>query len=360
MTFAFFLPTADNINNPLTVFSNSKIVLLCSITLMKRLRMRYMFLAFAALFFASCDNELDLVADYKETPVVYGLVDQGEATQYIRVERAFVDKNTSALEIAQNPDSLYYEDITVKLVRVKNGEEYILERVDGNQIGYPREDGVFATAPNYLYKIDTEEIPLVVEETIELRLEGIFEDRAVTATADVLVAPFFVNPQEGALINFERNKKTNIGWNPKGDPTIYSAAYIFNVSETKDGNVTEKKIKWVIEANTDKTVVEIEGADFFAFMLGALEKDPTVRRTMGKASFELIAGNQTVADYIRVGQANLGITSSGEIPVFTNLSEGLGLFGSSFTQTRSELSLTQVTLDSLVMGSLTEELNFQQ
>lgn len=321
--------------------------------------MRYLVLLLATVFIVGCDNELNLVADHKEIPIVYGLIDQLDTAQYIRVERAFVDLNISANTIAQNPDSLYYEGITVKLVKQSTGEEYTLERVDGNLEGYPRDEGVFATSPNYLYKILTEEIEFEEEEIIELKIEGVFEDRVVTAEADVLPPPFFFAPADAGEINFDINKAVNIGWNPKGDPTIYSAAYTFNVLETKEGALTEKKLKWIVETNTDKTNISILGADFFSFLQGALEDDPQITRVMGLAEFELIAGNTTVADYIRVGQANLGITSSGEIPKFTNLSDGQGVFGSKITQTRRNLFFGPETLDSLRLSPLNENLNFQ-
>ena len=57
--------------------------------------MRYIVLVFVAFYFMSCDNELNLVAEKKETPVVYGLIDQADTAQYIRVERVFVDEEIS-------------------------------------------------------------------------------------------------------------------------------------------------------------------------------------------------------------------------------------------------------------------------
>jgi len=326
----------------------------------QQIRMRYILLLLVSLFIISCDNELDLVAEFQETPVVYGIVDQGDSIQYIRVERAFVDKTTSANTIAQNPDSLYYEDITVKLVRVQTGDEYTLERVNGNDMGLQRDMGVFATDPNYLYMIRTDAMPLIEEEEIEIKIEGIFEDRAVTAGATLLRAPFFFAPPQDGIIGFIRNRKVNVGWNPKGDPTVYSAIYTFTVNEMRDGITTTKKVDWVVERNTDKTILEIDGVDFYSFINGALEKDPNVTRTMGPATFTLIEGNETVADYIRVGQANIGITSSGEIPTFTNMSDGLGLFGSSISQTRSNLALNEITIDSLIMSPITADLNFER
>ena len=61
-----------------------------------------------AFAMVSCDNELDTIEEYKDIPVVYGFISLSDTAQYIRIERAFVDPNQSALDLAQNPDSLYY------------------------------------------------------------------------------------------------------------------------------------------------------------------------------------------------------------------------------------------------------------
>ncbi|MEZ5030008.1 MAG: hypothetical protein R2787_01275 [Saprospiraceae bacterium] len=61
------------------------------------------------LTLVSCDNELDLVSDWKEIPVVYGFLSRSDTAQYIRVEKAFLDPATSAFVIAKNPDSLYFQ-----------------------------------------------------------------------------------------------------------------------------------------------------------------------------------------------------------------------------------------------------------
>lgn len=307
----------------------------------------------------SCDNDLDLVADKVETPVVYGLIDQADTAQYIRVERIFIDNEISGNIIANNPDSLYYDNITVKLVRVSNGQEYILERVDGNLEGYVRDEGVFANSPNYLYKILTEDIPLIQNERIDLKIEGVFENRDITSSTTILEPPFLLNPVNDGLISFEPTKRINIGWTPKGDADIFSVIFYINITETKNGISSDKRLEWIVSSNTSRSLIEADGNDFYSFLTGALEKDELTNRRLNSIEFQLIAGNKSIEDYIRVGQANLGITSSGEIPVITNLSEGLGVFGSTYTHKRTGIMLTQASRDSLVNGSITSELNFQ-
>ena len=73
----------------------------------------------------------------------------------------------------------------------------------------------------------------------------------------------------------------------------------------------------------------------------------------------VIAGGKELAEFIRIKQANTGLTGSELVPTYTNLSEGLGLFTSKSTASRGELTLTPPTRDSLRNGQFTKTLNFQ-
>jgi len=94
----------------------------------------------SAIFISNCSNEIKLSSDWKDVPVVYGLISKNDSLNYIRVEKAFLDESKSALDIARIPDSLYYENLTVQLVSVDavNPVTFNFERVDGNLEGFPR------------------------------------------------------------------------------------------------------------------------------------------------------------------------------------------------------------------------------
>ena len=73
----------------------------------------------SVLFFSSCDNELKLLDEWKDIPVVYGVLSPNDTAHYIRVEKAFLDPEKSAFEVARIADSLYYPDEQIE-VFVKN------------------------------------------------------------------------------------------------------------------------------------------------------------------------------------------------------------------------------------------------
>lgn len=322
----------------------------------------------AALFalmvmFSACSNDFDLVTDKVEIPVVYAILNAADTAQYFRVERAFIDENVSATQLAQIPDSLYYENAVVTLSRTSTGESWIMQEVDGNLEGYPRQAGAFATAPNTLYKLRTADITLEEEEEYKLSI-NIGEGRPLIEATTVLIKPPFLStPQDGSAgggLNIDPSRKFRISWNDNATNAIYDAYVTFFYEETSGGVTTSKDIVWQLLRNDNIPEIDTRADGFYSLLANSLVSDPAITRREKGASFTLVTGSIEISDYIRIGQANLGITSSGEVPIYEgSLSYGVGLFASRYTELRDELVLSQVTKDTLSFGYLTSDLGFQ-
>ena len=74
---------------------------------------------------------------------------------------------------------------------------------------------------------------------------------------------------------------------------------------------------------------------------------------------QVVAGGEELEKYINVALANSGITGSQELPSFSNLSEGQGIFSTRSVLDFKNFSLSLETRDSLKNGSITGHLNFQ-
>jgi hypothetical protein len=95
-------------------------------------------------------------------------------------------------------------------------------------------------------------------------------------------------------------------------------------------------------------------------MRGALVEDGALRRILKTIDVQVRAGGIEMYEFQRVQLANSGITSAGgDIPQYTNLSEGVGVFSSSNRTTQLGLTLHEDSRDSLILGSITKGLNFQ-
>ncbi len=342
---------------------------------MKKLRAIWLFIGIIILSF-SCSNELDLTAGWKDIPIVYGLLSRQDTAHYIRIEKAFLDPTKSALDIAQIPDSLYYENLDVQVEYLKTGKNYNLTRVDGNLEGYPKKEGVFANAPNYLYKFKLDANEKLDEgETYRLKINR-GDNKPIVYAEDVIVGDLEITfPQTITALKI-LYKDFTVQWKSKfeDDARFFDLQLVFNFLENSlhpdSVNIfVPRTIVWPVAKNiirdidgSKTTKYDLPGEGFYQFLDGALIADPGLKRFFTSIEFVVVGGGEQIFEYINIGQANTGITSSQVIPTYTNLSEGFGVFSSInevITDDPPFTSLHPQMRDSLNLGIYTADLNFQ-
>ncbi len=319
-------------------------------------------LVFAGFLFTACNNDLVVIDNWKDIPVVWGFVSKSDTAHYIRVEKAFLDPNTSAYVIAQVPDSLYYTNATVTIRRIASDEIFTLTRVDGNLEGYPRKPGDFADAPNYLYKIKSNEIDLVPGEKYEFSLVRNGIQTPVTAETIILPAPVIRNPSLGTSLLFRTNSNFNFDWNDVPEAGLFDIRMRFHYSEKspETGNIyIPQSIEWSVVQGEVDSKYKMDGVEFYKSINANIEDNPQATRLIGNVDIIIWCGGTELQDYIQVALANTGITSTQDFPEYTNLSEGKGIFTSRNYSDNMNYSLHNQTLDSLRNGSITGHLNFQ-
>ncbi len=114
-------------------------------------------LTLSCLFAASCSEKFNVAAPYKNITVIYSYLDMADTAHYVRIQKAFLDQNKSALVMATSPDSSFYSSLNVMIKRLRFYDTSLadtihLYRVDLDKEGYPKQSGAFFTAPNYAYK----------------------------------------------------------------------------------------------------------------------------------------------------------------------------------------------------------------
>ncbi len=316
-----------------------------------------------------CSTDFTLEGEWRNIPIVYGFISVQDTAHYIRVEKAFLEPGGDATEIARIADSLYYDDALVQIEKLPSGELFTLERVDGNLEGYPREDGAFATSPNYLYKIKAEDIELNGGENIRLVISRNDGQEPVTAETNVLRA---LTPRDNSPSSpiklFPYDKDISFSWFVGEHAKVFDFRIRINYSELLPGSTEEvdKSLEWVIDksfikdGDPERVVVSIRSERFYQFLAGSLE--PMTGggyRTLKSMDLLIVGGGQEFVDYFEIANANLGITSSNNIPVYTNLSDGLGIFTSRYFLVRDSIEFDPITMDSVKMGIYTNSLNFE-
>lgn len=330
-------------------------------------------IALSLLLVYGCSNEFELTENWKDVTVVYGLLNTTDSIQYIRIEKAFLDKTTNALVLAQEADSLYYNSLNVELEEIVSGSTgsiISLTRVDANLEGFQREDGIFATSPNYVYK--TAE-PINSNARYRLLINKNDGDQVTAETAIVpdftITAPLESITDLSFRINND-NTVTRFRWTLEPNSKFFEFGIRIHYKEalvSDPTNFTTKSIKWMIddnlvpEQNASLVRVEIPSVKFHAFLASSLEEGYV--REFISMDMEIGAGASDLLEYINRGLTNAGVTGADAIPVYTNVlgseeNAGLGILSSRIFKTRTGFGIDGITLDSLKEGYRTNNLGF--
>ncbi len=327
-------------------------------------RMKKIFSLFIiSVLLFSCSNELDITADYKETTIIYGLLNQTDSVQYVQVFKGFLDDNTSALILAQNPDSVFYND-SVEVKLNDGSQTYSLDRI----IGPNRAAGVFVDSPNYVYRLPSS---VVEDRNYNLTFTNLRTGHVVTAQSPV-VKDFDINfPPEELLVNFAVTTPVNVQWRSAENGKIYQLDIRFFYEEWNVNNPSDKDtfyVDWPIfnqqysntTAGGESMSFKIDGLAFYSFLKSRLEENPDLQRQTLEypLEFRFFVGAEELYNYIRVNSAQSGITALSVKPEYTNVNGGLGIFSSRYNKSRINIGLAQRSLDSLSCGSFTKNLNF--
>lgn len=323
---------------------------------------------------SACSNDFDVTAPWKEVPVAYGILSPKDTAQYVRIEKAFLDPTTSAQVIAKIADSLYYPEnaITVWLERPLSHARVQLHRVDGNLDGHPRAPGTFADSPNWLYKVVGSS--LVPGETY--RLVIVRNDGKPDVTAETVVPKDFIisTPDPTDIVrkvNFFEHNTTNVTWRTDEFGVYFNVIYHIPVrEETPNGTVVSyDTLVWNAAKNIERTEsqvgsgsyagkVELSGAQFYKFLAEHVTASDNYHY-FGKCTLTLEGGGKEIKEFNVTAAANSGVTGAETYPIYTNLSEGFGIFTAKNSVNMGNIVIGSATIDSMKFSPITQTLKFR-
>ncbi len=318
-------------------------------------------------FFVSCSNDLDIIADYEEVTIVYGLLNPSDNTHYVQVFKGFLEPNTSALILAQDPNALYYDDsVEVKIER--GGQSILLEKIDAALIGLPKTEGIFVDSPNYVYRFSEN---LNQTQTYTLTFLNQRTGHTVKAQTPIVRDFDILFPQPGFQLNMNALNTIDFNWRSAPGGKIYQLIFRFHYLEwnvNSPSQVDTLSVDWLLSNNLtsnttnggESMVFRFDPKQFYNFLPTRLTANSELRRKTADDPVEVVfyVGAEELFNYINVSNAQTGITSLQVKPEYTNVENGLGIFSSRYLKSRSGVKFNPRTLDSLSCGSLTKNLNF--
>lgn len=317
--------------------------------------------SFFVLLLFSCDNTLDLVEEGADVSIVYSLLSANENEQVVRLERGFIDPDIPATELAQDADNLYYENASVKLNNLTQGTSYNLSRKESSQLGLEREEGFFATDPNYVYHYTGQEDDFLPNDEVQLFIQTTEESDPVTATINLLNELLVLEPSP----NFSTQSEYRLRWVIQEDnpPVEFNVTIELNYGEAdlldEEPEFEDYQLTWNLGTVKNQDFIEVPGIDFYKFFGNNLVEGNSLVRQFNFFNVIIEYSGEEMEAYQNFLTANTGITSSQPLPTYSNLSSGLGLVAEKERIVIPNNFIGVATKDSLKDGRFTKNLNFQ-
>jgi hypothetical protein len=327
--------------------------------------MRRPALAFLGLLFLvnSCRNDLEIMAPYKEMPVVYCILNPKEPVQQLRLERSFMGE-ANAYDMARLEDSVYYPDAEVFLERWANGERKSSVKFEKSILA-DRDSGTFIESPNYVYQCASQ-LQGNSEYRLAIRIPSISD--TISATTRVVSEFRVIRPEsyKKTLAFSSYDNYQTVEWVSAPFTRIYQLTLRFHYLEVNKSDTIRKTADWnistyVTEYGTGGQTItaDILHRNFFKWLGNQLDK-PTgsMIRLADKQALDFIftVGGEELYTYLEIYGESSGIAQ--EKPVFTNIVNGIGIFSSRFQQSIIGKALTESSIDSISKGMYTSHLGF--
>lgn len=318
---------------------------------MKKTLFSLILLVVTTLFY-SCSTKVDLYAEYKDIPVIYGLLDITQDTNYVKIVRAFSGSNETSInanEVALIADSCNYPGkLKAYIFRYKNtyGNEYEFDdslRLDTITI-HNKEQGVFYAPNQKVYFAKSNQSnwntgffrPNVGSRRYKYKLLIYKGNDTITSETGLVGGEDFRLVTTSVTFTSTPNDKTGkISFKSADNGKMYDVSFQFNYSEKKHGVVTEKYVRHSFGShNLDEYEYE-DGIYYttyqqnllFNLLASAIGNDTVnVERYIGDFTVSLAAGGEDLYNYVQVNAPSGGFSQT--IPDYTNINGGYGVFSS--------------------------------
>ena len=338
-----------------------------------------------------CSTDIDLTAPYDRTPVVFGLLEAKQDTQWVRINRTWLGEGNQ-FDSALQADSSEYDatDLVVEIEERKGSEAVRSWSLQDTLLDNKSPEGIFF-GPDHQMWFFVPENGLDVEAEYDFSLDIADGKHAEASTNMIVTPPGNITQPPPGVVNYKFNF-ASIGfqttypdikfkWSSTDGASQYDISMRIHVEEriwadlahTQLVDERSRVIEWPMgslrtssDGGGEALQKEVNGERFFSTLATKLEEDPYITRILGvwdeevqiarAFDFILTIANDELATYLEVNNPVTGIIQ--ERPGYTNIQNGLGLFASRATQGVYGVGYTTSTIEHLIEGDGTAALNF--
>lgn len=311
------------------------------------------FLVLSTLFF-SCSTKVDLYADYKDIPVIYGLLDHTLDTNFVRINRAFSGNNDNPInanEVALIADSCNYpEKLDAKIYRYgktsSSFSDYTLEdfvALDTMTI-HNKQEGIFYSPDQLVYYVVTDQSnpnsaffkTNTASRSYKYKLVVIKGNDTITSETGLVGGENFAISNNLVIFSSEPSDRTRrLSFRPADNAAMYDVKMEFNYQEKHGTQLTDQKISWsygskgVDQYNYEDGLYYITYLEntLFNLLSSKIGGDTIgVERYFGDFVVSVAAGGNELYNYIQINSTGGNLSQT--IPDYSNINGGYGVFSS--------------------------------
>ena len=300
----------------------------------------FIFISLGLIVLNSCNEKIELIGDFVETAVVYGLLDQADSLHYIKINRAFIGPG-NALEIAQIADSSYFTNVDATISEYLNGNltrswllrDTILDNKDPNGVFYAPEQKVyyFKTMPtgfNGVIQTSTNPQMTSLNPQAIYKIDIVINNGAFSVSGETELVRGITSA--AATQNFNFKFADNPGEYTSTGITVSSTgnSYVLNTQlkmafyEWQDNTYSEKSFFWNLgEADVlplSSKIFTANGETFYDLMKSNCTENSSIsKRTFKGVTIKITGGAEELYNFIAVNKPSSGLAQSK--PTYTNL-----------------------------------------
>lgn len=315
----------------------------------------------------SCETEFETLAPWKEIPIVYGILDQHEPIQNIKINKAFLGEG-NALVYAQNPDSIYYPyGLEVRVEEWTESGEFMRAFEFDTITVQKEEEDLFGTSqiiyqslPYNYYKIRAEydfwgnllgvdTFWLNENHTYKLIISNPFSGTQ-TYSETLLVKDFEItNPGDTRYVKFSQNPgfPEYYTWDKPdyGEKLTFEVLFHYKEFGATLSDTIYKKVKLIDEDylttqyGYEMTYTYWDNRFYNSCMEAIPYDDPDEEaligeRYAGDIDFMVSVAAPEYSSYLALFN-NFNVPPNGDL-VYSNIDDGLGIFSSRYKKTKSK------------------------
>ena len=299
---------------------------------------------FTGLLFSACETDIDIIADYEDVTVVYGLLNQDSIT-YLKINKAFLGEGNALIMAKVEDSSNYAEMLDVKIEEWASGNLLNTFQLDTVTIDN-KEPGLFYNPYQLLYK--TEE-PLNDDFKYKLKIQ--IGEKQVTSETELVHDFNITKPSAGsAFIKFTYTSQSAAEWISSENGKRFEVIIRFNFIEKSVDNpdTTYRYVEWFLGTKKTQSLQggeEMEllylGESFFSICENNIPyEDPAkesdvIYRYPGDIDFIFSVAGEDLNTYIEVNEPSNSIVQVK--PEYSNVVNGIGVFSARYKKIRSKL-----------------------